>query len=188
MKKYLKYVLLGVISAFALLFMVLFGINMYMSNSQIELSSYPSYEKKLNEIETRLNEIATPDMCVDALVKYKDYSKENYYTENMKSSEWVYKYAFTTVEPSDYISDITENCPLNINEIEEIANLYSLVVNSYDRITIDALYNYELSFSDVFFRQLHSKDISSLNYRVAKLQELFIIEKVLTKIEGEYND
>ena len=145
-------------------------------------------KNKEKTIEMRLNEIAIPNMCVDALVKYKDYSKENYYTENMKSSDWVYKYAFTTVEPSDYISDITETCPLNMNEIEEIANLYSLVANSYDRITIDALYNYELSFSDVFFRQLHSKDISSLNYRVAKLQELFIIEKVLTKVEGEYND
>lgn len=188
MKKNLRYVLLGVIVAFALLFIVLFGINIYMSNSQIEFDRYSNYEKKLDEIETKLDSISVPDKCIDALVFYKDYSKDNYYKENMKASQWVIKYAFSNVNPIEYINNITQNCPLGMSEIEDVISLYSLISTSYDRITIDALYNYELSFSDVFFRQLHSKDISSLNYKVAKIQELYIIEKVLNKIEGETND
>lgn len=188
MRRYLKYVLLGIVISFTFIFVVLFGINMHMSKSKIVLSENTEYENKLKEVEERLNSIVEVNSCVDSIVEFKDLSKETYFIEDMKTEEWVRLFYNDTYQPLKLLSSIIKNCELNTEDSNDIISSYLLVFTTYDKITSDALYNYELSFSDVFFRELSEPNISSFSYRMAKLQELYIIDNILNNLEGDNND
>ena len=185
MKKYLSYILLGIMMAFALFFMVLFGMNMYMSKSTINFVPNDEYEAKLEYLENVLKD--NDDNCKSSLNLYLNYSKDTYFSSKITPYEWINKIMYRNTTVEEYIQNIADECELDERMRKELVNSYSLVSYTIDRITNDAINNYKLSFGDVFTSYIIDKDISVYNYRVAKIEEMHIIERVLNGMEG-YNE
>lgn len=187
MRKYLQYVLLGIIITFTLVFAVMFYINIRMSSSRLVFSQNENYEKLLVDLDNRLDNMED-QVCSNALKRYRDFSEETYFKEDVKPEKWIRLFYSEAYTPLDYIKNIMDKCSLNDVEKEKMVNSYVLVSTTYDHLTTDAIYNYELSFSDVYFRELSQPDISTTSYSVAKIQELYIIKDVLDYVEGVKND
>lgn len=184
MKKYLSYILLGVMMSFAVFFIVLFLGNMYMSRSTIKFQKNEEYESKLTYIEQKLNNVED-SKCVDSLKLFSNYSKDTYYSIEMNPSEWINKIVYRNSNISDYTLNIINNCELNEKDKKELTNSYLLVAYTLDRITNDVVNNYKLSFGDVFSSYVVDNNISIYNYKVAKIEELHMIERIIKSIEGD---
>ena len=183
MKKYLSYILLGIMMSFALFFMALFGINMYMSSSTIKFTPNEEYEIKSEYLDTKLRGI--DDECSRALLLYLNYSRDTYFSMETTPYEWINKLIYRNTTLEEYTQNISNKCELSEQSKKQLINSYKLVSYTIDRITNDAINNYKLSFGDIFSSYIIDKDISVYNYKVAKIEELHIIERIMNEMEAE---
>lgn len=176
-----KYILIGALSCFILLYLLSTISIFYRHNRTIYIQDIKQYTRNINVIKEKINNIKN-NLCKQSFNNMLKRINDTHFSNNVKLSTY-YEAYFNGNSFLDYYSDILTNC-----NIEEDSAIYidALISTNYpNQIKKEYELAYQIKIDDIYSNNLINKAIDKNGTYATKTLELRVIKKLLDEVKNE---
>lgn len=185
MKCETKKIFIGLIMGYIIITGILMIASVIKQEKVITFKPIKYYQERVGILKARAN-MLNEGKCKDAVKKLIDNSNETYFTGDVSIKEISHQFLVT---PNSWLSIYTNTATVcKIKDLAEIKASDSALAASiqYDNFLQKYIYDYELTFNDLFSRKVTEAKTALIENKVRKNMELETINLLITEIEGKY--
>lgn len=176
-----KYILIGSLTCFILLFLISSFLIIYRRNRTIYIQDIKQYTKNINIIKENIKNI-DDETCKETFQKMLNRINDTHFSSNVKLSTYYHAY-HNGASFLDYYNDVINDC-----NIEEDNSIYidALISTNYpNQIKKEFELSYQLKLDDIYSNNLINKSLDKNGTYSTKTLELRVIKKLLDEVANE---